>query len=107
MEFVAGASQPPQWFASHWWGEPVLDFARCVNSHAELRHISADAAYWVCAYANCQWDFGGEIVDDPEQTSFMKAMRKLPIIRVYLYRLQGGQGPETAMANFLHKLGNL
>ena len=45
----------PTWFASHWWGEPVLDFVRCCEKHAEVRGLAEDeATYWVCAYANRQ-----------------------------------------------------
>ena len=27
-------SQWPMWFCSHWWGEPVLDFFDCIQTHA-------------------------------------------------------------------------
>ena len=41
----------PQWFVSHWWGEPVLDFIKCTEEHARVRDLGEDACYWVCAYA--------------------------------------------------------
>ena len=41
----------PQWFVSHWWGEPVLDFIKCTQEHARVRELGEDACYWVCAYA--------------------------------------------------------
>ena len=39
----------PQWFVSHWWGEPVLDFIKCTQEHARVRELGRDACYWVCA----------------------------------------------------------
>ena len=35
IELVAEGAQKPKWFCSHWWGEPVLDFVACVETHAE------------------------------------------------------------------------
>ena len=39
----------PQWFISHWWGEPVLDFIKCTQEHARVRALGEGACYWVCA----------------------------------------------------------
>ena len=39
----------PQWFISHWWGEPVLDFIKCTEEHACVRALGEGACYWVCA----------------------------------------------------------
>ena len=45
-------AQTPNWFVSHWWGEPVMDFIACVEEHAKVRALDpAKAVYWVCAYA--------------------------------------------------------
>ena len=41
--------QTPQWFISHWWGEPVRDFIAAAEAHAEARGVKESAAYWVCA----------------------------------------------------------
>ena len=43
------AEQRPQWFISHWWGEPVRDFVASVEAHATAQGVEASAAYWVCA----------------------------------------------------------
>ena len=51
VELVARGPQKPIWFVSHWWGEPVALFLRCLEQHAADHHLSDDAAYWVCAYA--------------------------------------------------------
>ena len=49
VELVAKKPQRPAWFVSHWWGEPVRDFVRCLNEHARVRALPPDTAYWVCA----------------------------------------------------------
>ena len=43
--------QTPQWFISHWWGEPVRDFIEAVAAHTAVRGLDKTAAYWVCALA--------------------------------------------------------
>jgi len=97
VEVLAVADQPPRWFVSHWWGEPIVHFAACVRLHAETRlgsvksettlddeagrkfnakkmEAEQDSPYWVCAYANRQWSLSEELVDDPKKTSFYRAM---------------------------------
>jgi len=66
--------QPPLWFLSHWWGETVADFLRCVELHAATRSLAADTTYWVCAYANRQHSLDDDLTDDPKQSSFYRAM---------------------------------
>mmetsp|Transcript_136563 Transcript_136563/g.436896 ORF Transcript_136563/g.436896 Transcript_136563/m.436896 type:complete len:749 (+) Transcript_136563:131-2377(+) len=74
VELFAVGPQKPTWFVSHWWGEAVLDFILCVRQHATDRCLPSEAAYWVCAYANNQWKVDAEMADNPEDTSFRKAM---------------------------------
>ena len=64
VELVASAPQPPKWFVSHWWGEPVVLFLRCLEQHAADHWLDEDTAYWVCAYANNQHDVGGDVTAD-------------------------------------------
>jgi len=79
--------QPPRFFISHWWGEPVRDFILCLeraildfrknrDDEDERRGggMSADTPVWVCAYANNQWALGEDIPDDPNQLGFTRAM---------------------------------
>jgi len=75
VELLAQNEQPPEWFISHWWGEPVRDFILCVQHHTQVRELPSTTAYWVCAYANNQHALGAEIVADPSQSSFARAMR--------------------------------
>ena len=41
----------------------------------DTRGLDLDSPYWICAYANRQHDLGQDIVCDPMQTSFFKAMQ--------------------------------
>lgn len=76
VELVAESAQPPKWFVSHWWGEATADFIRCLGQHLSDRKLPKDSAYWVCAYANNQWDLGGDVSVDPAESSFRKAMNE-------------------------------
>jgi hypothetical protein len=67
------ADQFPEWFTSHWWGEPICHFVACIQNFARLR--GGRAAFWVCAYANNQHDLSGDVTSDPAQSSFNQAMR--------------------------------
>lgn len=50
VELLADGPQPPRYFVSHWWGEPVKDFIACVAEHAhDHRHVGVDedTPYWI------------------------------------------------------------
>eukprot|EP00913_Durusdinium_trenchii_P000363 g333.t1 len=65
VELMAEGPQPCKWFVSHWWGEPVCDFTACLRQHSKDRNLrKATLYYWVCAYANNQWNVRGEIGAD-------------------------------------------
>jgi hypothetical protein len=48
VELVAIADQFPEWFVSHWWGEPVFAFIKCLIRHAKDHGLSWDTPYWIC-----------------------------------------------------------
>ena len=48
VELVAIADQIPEWFVSHWWGEPVFAFIKCLIRHAKDRGVNWDTPYWIC-----------------------------------------------------------
>eukprot|EP00933_Yihiella_yeosuensis_P037138 TRINITY_DN31009_c0_g1_i1.p1 TRINITY_DN31009_c0_g1~~TRINITY_DN31009_c0_g1_i1.p1 ORF type:complete len:755 (-),score=103.78 TRINITY_DN31009_c0_g1_i1:465-2681(-) len=78
VELMAGREQVPRWFTSHWWGEAIKYFVACVAEHVFLRGLSpASDFYWVCAYANRQHSLSQELVSDPKQTSFYKALKRV------------------------------
>ena len=69
VELVAFGPQPPTWFVSHWWGEPVFDMISCLVQHGRDHkyeekifkgyewtgewETKVECAYWVCAYGAC------------------------------------------------------
>jgi len=93
MSFVerlpsTAGTQPPRWFVSHFWGEPVVDFMSCIKTHKNdfaLNYsdntdrrgggMSNDTPVWICSYANNQNDLGASNMADPGKSSFIKAMR--------------------------------
>jgi len=74
-ELVSNAAATPNWYCCHWWGEPIIDFLACIEEHSKLRQCSTSTSYWICAFANSQHDLGLELSDDPETSSFRRAMR--------------------------------
>jgi len=74
VELVSDGEQIPEWFVSHWWGEPVKDFICCLGQHHQDYKLRESSPYWVCAYANNQWSLGGDLTVDPGKSSFHKAM---------------------------------
>lgn len=75
VEIIADGPQKPEWFVSHWWGEPVSQFIECLKQHAADRCLPEDTTYyWVCAYANNQWNLCETVTSDPTDSSFYKAM---------------------------------
>ena len=79
--------QPPRFFASHWWGEAIIDFVDCIeqfvrdngtNSSDEHDRrgggMTIDTPVWVCAYANNQHRLEDDITVDPRDSGFAKAM---------------------------------
>mmetsp|Transcript_89956 Transcript_89956/g.160104 ORF Transcript_89956/g.160104 Transcript_89956/m.160104 type:complete len:469 (+) Transcript_89956:125-1531(+) len=75
VELVAKSPQRrPIFFVSHWWGEAVSLFYRCLEQHGEDRMLAQDAPYWVCAYANNQHSLGAAVTNNPTESSFYKAL---------------------------------
>lgn len=74
VELMATGPQRPAWFVSHWWGEPVGCFLRCLEQHAADHGLDSHTAYWVCAYANNQHHVASDVTADPAESSFVKAI---------------------------------
>lgn len=75
IELVANGPQLPEWFVSHWWGEPIRLFICCIERHAADHGLAKGTPYWVCAYANNQHRLEGDVTADPSGSSFVKAIR--------------------------------
>lgn len=95
VELLTAAKQKPDWYASHWWGEPVQKFVACVKAHVVLRGMLLDSKFWVCAYANKQHCLDQEFADDPRHTSFFKAMALSAGILLILDGKTEHTGPAT------------
>jgi len=54
----------------------IVDFRLNYSDEDERRGggMSADTPVWVCAYANNQWALGENILEDPNQSGFTRAM---------------------------------
>jgi hypothetical protein len=73
-ELLTCARQLPTWYVSHYWGELIVDFLRCLEVHTKVRALKEDSAYWVCAYANRQHALADDVAADPKDSSFYKAL---------------------------------
>ncbi|CAE7191994.1 unnamed protein product [Symbiodinium sp. KB8] len=52
VEMVATCIQEPEYYLSHYFGQPVGDILQCVRHHLRTRHFSDDTPYWIWAYAH-------------------------------------------------------
>ena len=80
--------QPPRWFVSHYWGEPIKSFILCIEKFVENFSANSEEDHeergggmtehtpiWVCAYANNQWDLDDDITVDPSKSGFTRAIQ--------------------------------
>eukprot|EP00913_Durusdinium_trenchii_P017245 g16215.t1 len=66
------------YFVSHSWGTSFSHFVQSIRCHALSKEGSAswiDAAYWICSFANNQWNIAAELADDPMDSAFARALR--------------------------------
>ena len=42
VEVLAAGPQPPDWFVSHFWGEPIKEFVACIKRHSADRFLGFD-----------------------------------------------------------------
>ena len=51
------------YFVSHSWGTGFAHFVRSLRSHALSKEgqVWREATYWICSFANNQWDIAGEL----------------------------------------------
>lgn len=52
-------------------------FVACIRRHSQDRDLTTESPYWICAYANNQWDLNDALTDDPDTTSFRRALGKV------------------------------
>jgi hypothetical protein len=74
-ELVSSHAQLPQWFVSHWWGEPVADFITCLKVLCADKGLPIETTtFWVCAYALNQHDVEGELRGGVQDSPFVRAL---------------------------------
>mmetsp|Transcript_51023 Transcript_51023/g.119341 ORF Transcript_51023/g.119341 Transcript_51023/m.119341 type:complete len:753 (+) Transcript_51023:103-2361(+) len=70
-------SQHPNWFVSHWWGDPVMDLVAKIKKHVETRYpqmCGVTAAYWVSAFAFNPHDPEPAMTKHPADSPIVKAL---------------------------------
>ena len=48
------------YFVSHSWGTPFQHFVQCLRRHSDYT-AAPDVTYWICSFANNQWDIASDI----------------------------------------------
>lgn len=56
MEHLSDRKLVPNWFISHFWGDPMQKFLECLRQHLSVRGLSARTGYWLFAFANRHHD---------------------------------------------------
>lgn len=68
VEVVGLANEIMQktFFISHYWGDAVRDFVKCVSRHIQIRGLPPrETSYWDCAFALSQQELGGGPLQGP------------------------------------------
>jgi len=74
-ELLWNEERAAEWFVSHFWGEPVVDFVTCLNAHDYRYNLDGGGLYWVCAHANSQTHIGEELgTQGPLCSPFFRAL---------------------------------
>ncbi|CAL1156744.1 unnamed protein product [Cladocopium goreaui] len=61
------------YFVSHCWGSSFPHLVQSIECHALSKEGPASwfyAAYWICSFANNQWNIGAELGSDPMESAF-------------------------------------
>ena len=61
-------------FVSHSWGTAFHHFVECIRQHT-LFTSDPDAAYWICSFANNQWDIAGELGATVLDSAFARVLQ--------------------------------
>ena len=46
VELLAPAEQPPDFYVSHWWGESIVLFLKCLQQHSKDRGLESKQGYF-------------------------------------------------------------
>ncbi|CAL1173608.1 unnamed protein product [Cladocopium goreaui] len=65
------------YFVSHSWGTSFPHFVHSIQCHALSKEGPTswiDAAYWICSFANNQWNIGADLGNDPMESAFARTL---------------------------------
>ncbi|CAL1148547.1 unnamed protein product, partial [Cladocopium goreaui] len=65
------------YFVSHSWGTSFPHFVNSIQCHALSKEGPTswvNAAYWICSFANNQWNIGAELGSDPMESAFARTL---------------------------------
>ncbi|CAE7458664.1 pmpB, partial [Symbiodinium necroappetens] len=65
------------YFVSHSWGTSFAHFVRSIHCHALSREGQRwmDVSYWICSFANNQWDIEAELGETIMDSAFARTLR--------------------------------
>eukprot|EP00438_Fugacium_kawagutii_P014363 Skav231769 [mRNA] locus=scaffold739:186093:196299:- [translate_table: standard] len=68
------------YFVSHSWITGFRHFVRSIHCHALSNDVPdwTDAAYWICSFANNQWNIAAELGTDPMSSAFARVLTNGP-----------------------------
>lgn len=95
VELLSAKPQMPKWFVSHWWGDHLVDFVKCIQRHSQIRQLPHSSPFWVCAYANRLHATSSELTADLSQSSFCKALKVSEGMLLILNRKSEAGTPAT------------
>jgi len=72
VELLSNERQRPAWFVINWWGNLLVDMAKCVEVHLRTRRLGDSTGFWCSAFANRPHSISG--ADDDLKRSFHRAM---------------------------------
>eukprot|EP00930_Biecheleria_cincta_P097712 TRINITY_DN893_c0_g2_i1.p1 TRINITY_DN893_c0_g2~~TRINITY_DN893_c0_g2_i1.p1 ORF type:complete len:860 (+),score=149.62 TRINITY_DN893_c0_g2_i1:112-2691(+) len=77
-EFLAmnPAEQLPRWYASHWYGMPLMVFVQCLKDHCRVRCLPDTCSYWLSAACVGQYKLGEELPADFRESSSFKVIQE-------------------------------
>ena len=66
--------RPVDYFVSHSWGTSFQHFVKCIRRHADFVGAPNDA-YWICSFANNQWDIASELGTSVMDSAFARVLQ--------------------------------
>lgn len=65
---VNAAEQLPRWYASHWYGTPLMVFVQCLKDHCRVRCLPDNCSYWLSTACLGQYELGQELPANIQET---------------------------------------